>query len=85
MPFLKIIDDNSEFCQTTAKHHSFSFCLPKKQVFSVCHKVCLQKEKAGREGNTEATRMEYSLSSERAVGCFRIYQVFESPEPYTVL
>lgn len=85
MPFLKIIGDNSEFCQTTAKHHSFSFYLPKKQVFSVCHKVCLQKEEAGREGNTEATCMEYSLSSERAVGYFRRYQVIESPEPSTVM
>lgn len=48
--FLKIIGDNSEFCQTTTKNHFFSVCLPKKEIFLACNDVCLKKEKAGKEG-----------------------------------
>lgn len=50
MTFLKIIGDNSEFCQTTTKNHFFSLCSPKKEIFLVCDEVCSKKEKAGRAG-----------------------------------
>lgn len=62
-----------------------AYACQKQQVFFVCHKMCLQKEKAGKEGNMEATRMECFLRSELSMGCFHRYQVIESPEPIAVM